>query len=107
MKVVQRGIMNILPGKMEEAMKLLGEHIALACRLANIPREKLVMRTYRPYFGGGDSLHEMIVEIEWDSLSVMTDFFNKAMRDQEMQALMPKWDAVEKSHHVQILMLIP
>ena len=107
MKVVQRGIMNILPGKMAEAMELLEKHMAIMSRLAEIPREKFPMRTYRPYLGGGDSLHTVIFEVEWDSLAAMDAFFNKAMADPEMQALMPKWEAVEESHRVEVLMLIP
>jgi hypothetical protein len=107
MKVVQRGIMNVLPGKMAEAMELLGKHMAIVTRLVGIPREKLPMRTYRPFLGGGDSLHTVIFEVEWDSLAAMADFFAKVMADPEMQALMPKWEAVEKSHEVEVLMLMP
>ena len=106
MKVVQRAIMNILPGKMAEAMELLKKHMAIVSRLLGIPPERLPMRTYRPFLGGGDSLHTVIVEVEWDSLAAMADFFEKVMADREMQALMPKWEAVEESHQVEILTLI-
>ena len=107
MKVVQRGIMNVLPGKMAEAMELLEKHMAIVSRLVGIPREKLPMRTYRPFLGGGDSLHTVIFEVEWDSLAAMAAFFEKVMADPEMQALTPKWEAVEKSHEVEVLMLMP
>jgi len=107
MKVVQRGIMNVLPGKMAEAMELLEKHMAIVSRLVGIPREKLPMRTYRPFLGGGDSLHTIIFEVEWDSLATMVAFFEKVMVDPDMRALTPKWEAVEESHEVEVLMLMP
>lgn len=106
MKVVQRGIMNILPGKMEEAMALLNQHLAIVSRILETPKEKFPMRTYRPFIGGGDSLHTVIIEVEWDSLSAMSDFFEKVMADPEMQELTVKWGEVEKSHQVEVLMLM-
>jgi len=106
MKVVQRGIMNIIPGKMSDAMALLDQHMAIVSRILEIPREKFPMRTYRPFIGGGDSLHTVIFEVEWDSLSTMSDFFEKMMADQEMQELTSKWGEVEVSHQVEVLMLM-
>jgi hypothetical protein len=37
----------------------------------------------------------------------MSDFFEKMMADKEMQGLMSKWEEVEESHQVEILMLMP
>ena len=107
MKVVQRGIMNILPIKMAETMTLLDKHMTIVSRLLKIPQEQFPMRTYRPFMGGGDSMHTVIIEVEWDSLATMSDFFEKMMADKEMQGLMSKWEEVEKSHQVEILMLMP
>jgi len=107
MKVMQRGIMKILPGKMAEAMKLLEEYMAIVSRLMGMPREKLPMKTYRPFLGGGDSLHTVIFEIEWDSFGEMAAFFEKAMADPEIQASMPKWGVVEESHEVELYMSMP
>jgi hypothetical protein len=107
MKVVQRGIMKVLPGKIAEAMELLEKHMAIVARMMEIPQERFPMRTYRPFIGGGDSLHTVIFEIEWDSLAAMADFFEKVMSEPEMQALMPKWEAVEESHEVEVYMLMP
>ena len=101
MKVMQRGLMRVRPGKMGEAMQLLNKHMALIARLgwADAP-----MRRYMPFLGGGDSLHTMIFEVEWDSMAEMATFFEKAMADPEMQALMPQWEAVEESHEVELYM---
>lgn len=107
MKVMQRGIMRIMPGKMAEAMELLEKYMAVVSRLVEMPREKLPMKTYRPFIGGGDSLHTIIFEVEWDSFGEMAAFFEKAMADPEIQATMPKWEAVEESHEVELYMSMP
>jgi len=107
MKVMQRGIMRIMPDKMAEAMELLEKYMAVVSRLVEMPREKLPMKTYRPFIGGGDSLHTIIFEVEWDSFGEMAAFFEKAMADPEIQATMPKWEAVEESHEVELYMSMP
>jgi hypothetical protein len=107
MKVMQRGVMRILPGKMAEAMKLLEEYMAVVSRLVGVPREKLPMKTYSPFIGGGDSLHTIVFEVEWDSFAEMAAFFEKAMADPEIGAFMPKWEVVEQSHEVELYMAMP
>ncbi len=104
MKVMQRGIMNILPGKMGEAMELNEKYMAIVKRLG-MPFN--AMRMYRPFFGGGDMMHTVVFEVEWDSLATMAAFFEKAMADPEIQAMMPKWEAVEESHQVELYMPMP
>ena len=99
MKVMQRGIMKILPGKTAEAMALNEKYMAIVKRLG-IPTT--TMRMYRPFTGGGDAMHTVIFEIEWDSLTELAAFFEKAMADPEVQAMMPKWEAVEESHQVEL-----
>jgi len=107
MKVMQQGIMKILPGKTVEAMELLEKYMAVVSRLVGVPREKLPMKTYRPFLGGGDSLHTIVFQVEWDSFGEMAAFFEKAMADPEIQAFMPKWEVVEQSHEVEVLTLLP
>ena len=103
MKVMQRGIMKILPGKMGEAMQLMEKHMALMARLG---QSDVPMRRYAPFLGGGDALHTMIFEVEWDSFAEMAAFFEKTMADPEMQALMPQWAAIEQSHEVELYMVM-
>jgi len=104
MKVVQRGIMKIVPGKMAEAMELNEKYMAIVTRLVGVP---FTMRRYTPFLGGGDMMHTIIFEVEWDSLAAMAAFFEKAMADPEIQAMMPKWEALEESHEVEVLTLMP
>jgi len=107
MKVMQRGIMKIMPGKTAEAMELIGKYMAVVSRLVGMPREKLPMKTYRPFLGGGDSLHTIVFEVEWNSFGEMSAFFEKMFADSEMQAQMPKWEALEQSHEVELYMVMP
>ena len=103
MKVVQREIMKIIPGKMPETMELLGKHLAIARRLAP---PNTIERNYLPFFAD-EAVHTLVIEIEWESMAAMEAFFEKAMADAEMQALMPKWQAVEESHRNELYMLMP
>ena len=104
MKVMQRGIMKIMPGKTAEAMELNEKYMAIVTRLVGVP---FTMRRYTPFLGGGDSLHTIVFEVEWNSFGEMSAFFEKAMADPEVQAFMPKWEAVEQSHEVEVLTLLP
>jgi len=103
MKVVQREIMRIIPGKMPETMELLKKHMAIARRLAP---PNTVERGYLPFFAD-EAVHTLVFEVEWESMAAMEDFFEKAMADAEMQALMPKWEEVEESHRNELYMLTP
>lgn len=103
MRVVQRGTMKVLPGRMGEAMDLLRQHMAIARRLAP---SGIVERGYRPFFAG-ESVHTIVFEIEWDSMATMEEFFEKLLADPDMQALAPKWEAVAVSHDVELYALTP
>lgn len=52
-------------------------------------------------------MHTVIFELEWDSLATMATFFEKAMADPEVQALMPKWETLLESHEVELYMPLP
>ena len=102
MKIIQRGTMKILPGKMAEAMELLEKHTAIASRYGAPP-----MKAYRRFMGHGDVMHTLVFEGEWDSLATMAAALEKMMADPEMQALMPKWDTVIETHEVEFLTPLP
>jgi len=104
MRVMQRGIMRFLPGKMAEGMKLLKEYITIMSKKG---MSASAMRTYTPFLGGGDSMHTVIFEFEWDSLTEMATFFEKVWTDPEVVAQMSKWEAVEESHNVELFMIMP
>lgn len=99
MKVMQRGIMKVLPGKMMEIMELNKKYMAIVNRLMG---EMPTMRMYRPFTGGGDYMHTIIFEREWDSLTTMTTFFEKVMKDPEVQAQMLEWEVLLNSHEIEL-----
>ncbi len=96
--------MKFLPGKMAEGTKLLDEFMALVNRkYGPFPS----VRKYAPCFGGGNAMHTIILEVEWDSLAKMAEFFEKSHADPEMMKTMPRWETVEESHEVEIYMVMP
>jgi len=95
MKIIQRGTMKIVPGKMAEAMELMEKHTAAATRLG-CPS----MKSYRPLIGS-EYFHTIIGEAEWESMAAVEAFFEKMMADSEMQELMVKWEPVMESHVIE------
>ena len=103
MKVMQRGIMKILPGKMAEVMELNKNYMAIISRLG-MPTTG--MRMYRPFTGGGNAMHTVVFEVEWDSLTTLAAFMEKVMADPEVQAQMPQWEALTESHQVELYVVM-
>jgi len=101
MKIIQRGTMKIVPGKMAEAMELMEKHTAAATRLG-CPS----MKSYRPLIGS-EFFHTIVGEAEWESMAALEAFFDKMMADPEMQALMAKWEPVLDSHVVEFYAPMP
>ena len=97
MKIIQRTIMKILPGKIAEATELLEKQAAVASRLGG-PR----WTCYRRFSGGGDNMHTLVFRADWDSLSVMEATLEKASADPEMQELMAKWETILESQELEL-----
>lgn len=102
MKVTVRNIMKVLPGKMDEAIKLEKQHMAIAKRVLGISA-----RSYRPLSGGGDTTRTLIHEAEFDSLAAFEAHPMKMGADPEMQEIVPKLEAIIDSVEVEIYMPIP
>ena len=96
MKIIQREIIKVVPGKMGEATDLFQKHAAAATRLG-CPS----MRIYRPLIGN-EFFHTVFSEAEWDSMAAMETFYEKMMGDSEMQAYMAKWEAILESHVMEL-----
>lgn len=94
--------MKILPGKMAEAMEAMQEHIAIMTH-SGMPQGRL----YQRFFGLGDVAHTFAYEFDLDSFAAMEALSEKMMADPEIQAFMPKWEAVEQSHEVELYMAMP
>ena len=102
MKVMVRSIMKVLPGNMEEAMRLEKRHMVIANRVLGISP-----RIYRRLSGGGDTTRTIIIEAEFDSLAAFEARPQKMGADPEMQELVPKLGDVIDSLEVEIYMPIP
>ena len=104
MKVMLRVIMKFLPGKMAEGMGLLKEMMTIMKKndIAFPPA-----RVYTPYFGGGNTMHTIILEVEWDSFSALAEFYEKTSAIPELMSTMPKWETVEESHILEVYGVMP
>ena len=102
MRVMQRGISIILPGKMAEAMELSKQLVAILDRVGFPP-----FKIYQPYAGGADVMHTLVFEGEWDSFTTLGTLGDKVLIDPELQALAPKLAAVRESHRVEFYTLVP
>ena len=66
-----------------------------------------MINSNRARLGGGDALHTVILEVEWDSFAAIADFYEKSSADPEIMAFMPNWDTVEESHILELYMVLP
>lgn len=107
MKVMQRVIMKFLPGKTADGMKLWGEMLATIKKKEKEYGIFPPVKMYTPWLGGGNALHTVIIEGEWDSFTQMAAFFEKTMADPEMMKTMPQWETIEESHEVELYMVMP
>ena len=105
MKVMMRAIMKFLPGKLSEGKKLLDEMITTINEKAYGPFPSI--RKYSPWIGGGNAMHTIIIEVEWENLAQMTEFFEKSNADPEMMKTMPQWEAIEESHEIELYGVMP
>ena len=103
MKVIQRGTMKVVPGKMAEAMELTKKHMELTTKLGGPTNWKY----YRCLSGREEYMHTLIGEAEWDSLADAEAFLDKMMADKELQQLMVKWDEILSDHYVEFLIPMP
>ena len=94
MKVMMRETMRFLPGRMTEGTKLLEEYLALDHKkYGPFPP----VRKYTPWLSGSNAINTIIIEVEFDSLTQMAEFFEKAMADPELMETNSKWEAILES----------
>lgn len=104
MKVMVRETLRFLPGKMTEGTKLLEESLAYARQLiGSFPS----IRKYTPWLGGGSSVNTIIIEVEYENLSQMAEFFEKTLADPKMKERNQKWELILESSKEELYMVIP
>jgi hypothetical protein len=98
MKVINRTIFRVLPGKMAEAMELDKKELGI---WSSLVKTLPPITHYRPLTGGDDSLRTVIAYQEWDSLAAWEAAAEKAMASPEMRALGEQWANVLDDYRVE------
>lgn len=97
MKIIERGTIKVVPGKMKEAMGLLKQDYAISDSWGCPPT-----RMYRCISGKGEYYHTLIVENEWNSLAELEAFLEKITEDPEMRAVQAELENVLVSQEVEL-----
>jgi len=100
MKVIMRTTVKVVPGKMAEYMEIDNKSEALAKRYGMSPWKRYSCIS-------GDSMHTMVYDTEFDSLTAFEAFLEKMFMDPERQQLMAQSDACIVSHENELLMPMP
>jgi hypothetical protein len=96
--------MKFLPGKRAEGMSLFKEMMTIMKKHGiSFPPARVLT----PYFGGGNTIHTIILEVEMDSLSALAEFYEKTSAIPELMNTMPKWEPVEESHILEVYGVMP
>lgn len=102
MKIMQRAILKVVPGKSREAIELLKKEEAFRERVGVKP-----WRMYRCFAGrDGEDMNTFYLDTDWDSLADFEDFFKKFISEPEMQALTAKWEPIVASHEMEFYTII-
>jgi hypothetical protein len=100
MKVMFRTTVKIVPGKMSEYMEVEKKSQAMASSYGMPP-----WRRYSPLTG--DSMHTIVYEMEFDSLTALEASFEKMFTDPERQEVMAKSEATIVSHENELYIPMP
>jgi hypothetical protein len=96
--VIERMIQQIIPGKWVELEAIDEKFNAAEARLGYPPK-----RRYRCFMGGHNT-NTLIIEREWDSLSVMEAVYMKAFEDSELQNLNAQVESIVESNQIELYM---
>ena len=101
MKLIERDIWKIVPGKMAEALELEKKELAALNRLGvDIP-----VKHYRPLAGAIDQKHTIVAESELGSFASIAALGEKIGADPEMQAVQAKWEEISESQVLELYMV--
>lgn len=101
MKLVERDIWKIIPGKMAEARELEKRELAVLKRLGvNIP-----VKHYFPMAGTIDQKHTIVAESELGSFASIATLGEKIGADPEMKEIQAKWEEISESQVTEFYMV--
>lgn len=101
MKIIERDVMRVLPGKMAEAMELSREEMTVYNSLGINPSVK----RYVPFTGSVDRLHTIITDTDLGSFTSIEAAMKKAQASPEMQEIFAKWQAIIVDHILELYMV--
>jgi hypothetical protein len=101
MKLVERDVWKILPGKMAEALELEKRELAALNRLG----VDISVKHYRPLTGAIDQKHTIVAESELGSFASIAAFGEKIGADPEMQEIQVKWEEISESQVLELYMV--
>lgn len=102
MKIMQRAILKVVPGKTAEAIELLKKEVAFRERVGAKP-----WRVYRCIAGrDGEDMNTFYFDTDWDSLADFEKFLHKFISDPEMKSLTAKWIPIVDSHEMEFYTVI-
>ena len=105
MKLIERDVWTIIPGKMAEALELEKKELAVLNRLGRNIRVK----HYRPLTGGSDRMHTIVAESELGSFASIASFLASVGENiganPEMQAIQAKWEEISESQVLELYMV--
>jgi hypothetical protein len=102
MKVIQRGAMKIVPGKMSQAMGLMKAWTDAATKIGAPP-----FKCYQCLSGTNEYMHTIICDMEWESMAAAEKYFEKMMTDKDMQEQMAKWEGIIEDNRLEFLVPMP
>ena len=102
MKLIQREIFEVIPGKRREAAELLTRLTALEMSVG-APPAKHMRSISSPY----ERMNTLIFELEWDSFAVMESVVEKMYMNPEVQAMMKQWEPLVASHKIEFYRQLP
>ena len=101
MKLIERDIWKIVPGKMAEALELEKKELATLNRLGvDIP-----VKHYRPLAGAIDQKHTIVAESELGSFASIAALGEKIGADPEMEEIRAKWEEISESQVTEFYMV--
>jgi hypothetical protein len=101
MKLIERDVWKIIPGKMVEARELEKKEIAVLNRLG----VNISVKHYLPLSGAIDQKHTIVAESELGSFAEMAALGEKIGADSEMQAVQAKWEEISESQVLELYMV--
>ena len=101
MKLIERDVWKIVPGKMKEALALEKKEVAALKRLGvDIP-----VKHYLPMAGTIDQKHTIVAESELGSFASIATLGEKIGADPEMEEIRAKWEEISESQVTEFYMV--